>query len=119
MPFAFPSCLRALCRPLRSLLIAAVAVPLVPPAAVHAQLPTLGDGSEMSAAAERRHVLVEVERVGAAQEEGAARIAAEDVGDADRRGDDELRQRAVGGDDAGRRRLLLRRDAAPVVVRET
>ena len=55
MPFAFPSCLRALRRPLRSLLIAAVAVPLVLPATVHAQLlPTLGDGSEMSAAAERR-----------------------------------------------------------------
>ncbi len=54
MPFAFPSCLQRLRRPLRTLLIAAVAVPLVLPAAVHAQLPTLGDGSEMSAAAERR-----------------------------------------------------------------
>uniref|UniRef100_A0A8R7V6Y9 Uncharacterized protein n=1 Tax=Triticum urartu TaxID=4572 RepID=A0A8R7V6Y9_TRIUA len=77
-------------------------------------------GTEQLAAAERRHVLVEVERVGAAQEERVARIAcAEDVGDADRRGGGELRQRAVGGDDAGRRRLLLGRDAAPVVVRET
>ena len=55
MPFAFPSCLRALRRPLRSLLIAAVALPLVLPARTQAQqLPTLGDGSEMSAAAERR-----------------------------------------------------------------
>ncbi|XBI02117.1 hypothetical protein VPH35_130728 [Triticum aestivum] len=76
-------------------------------------------GTELLAAAERRHVLIEVERVGAAQEEGAVRIAAQDVGDADRRGGGELRQRAVGGDDAGRRRLLLGRDAAPVVVRET
>ncbi|MFE8646523.1 M48 family metalloprotease [Sphingomonas sp. NCPPB 2930] len=54
MPFALPSCPRALRRPLRAVLIAAVAVPPVLPAGVHAQLPTLGDGSEMSAAAERR-----------------------------------------------------------------
>ncbi|MCS4509579.1 M48 family metalloprotease [Xylophilus ampelinus] len=54
MPFAFPSWLWAPRRPLRALLIAAVAVPLALPAGVHAQLPTLGDGSEMSAAAERR-----------------------------------------------------------------
>ncbi|PAN04488.2 hypothetical protein PAHAL_1G069900 [Panicum hallii] len=61
---------------------------------------------EQVAGGQRRRVPVEVERVGVAHEERLRRVAAaaEHVGDAGRRGGRELLQRAVGGDEPGRRR---------------